>query len=255
MNPQRPQYQDKVWLTLKLVNTAVKYDWLLSLCYFARIRQLYKNGKVYNYSLRKVSRKLDCSPSTLSVHLKKLQANKLITISHGNLQCIGRDNMLKLYPSAMFPIKASTDHQTQLINLKFCLFERNLDKQRKTIQTKKEIIKMHNSAFTPHKKAQRLLKAEKKLNATETSLQINLCLSNRKIGQIYKRSQHTGLRLQKQFNEAGLIISKHNYKVVEREQIGYRAFREKYISNKFHYSNQSGMVFLNLPNRFSYPMH
>lgn len=224
-----------------------------TLAYFIKLRSVHSNGIFYKYSIRKLSNTLNCSPACLSHHLKIMSKNGLISLNNGNLKCIGRDAMFKLYKSATFPVKLSADRKNQLTLLKSTLLIRKLKLENKAIEAKKAIIKMHKSKFTKHGDAKVLLMLERKFikqsgNAVEISLSNNLMLSNNSIGKLINRSKSTGLRLQKELNRLGVIKSSKNTVQIEFKPISFREFRCKYISNKYVYCKCSGLVYLSLPN-------
>jgi len=245
-------YENKAWLTLKLIHTANKFNWLNALATFVQLRSIHTKGIFYNYSIRSLSRQLNCSPTTLSKHIKKLADNGLISVNNGNLCLTGRDKLLKRYPSAEFPVQVSPKRKEQQAYIKFTILNSNLHKQEKIYKLKKDIIKIHQSKKSDPKKTKKLLKLEKTLtlnnSSLETSLSKDFILSNRNIGAMFYRSQATGLRFQKQLNKLKLIRSERNSIIVEPFPISYREFRERYISNKYQHSKKTGLVFKCLPN-------
>lgn len=243
----------KAWLTLKLVRTANKYGWLNTLSYWVQIRGLHKKGIIYNYSLRRLSKQINCSSSTLSTHLEIMSQMGLIKVTDGHLCLIGRSKMLKRFPSAEFAVEVSYNRKRQHAIIKTAILKRKYHECDKINKQKKAIIKIHHSKSSKFKLTKKLLKLQKKLNLTNEQLESSTCndfiLSNKNIGATFYRSQSTGLRLQKQLNQLKLIKSKRNYKIVEPFPISYREFRERYINNKYQHSKKTGLVFRCLPNK------
>lgn len=246
-------YSHKVWLPVGLVRTANEKGWLNSISYFTQIRGLHKKGVIYNFTLRSLSRAINCSPSTLSKHLEIMATNGLISYNNGNLLCTGRAKLLLLFPGAECAIRVINKIADQKTLVKFILIKNKLNTQYKITKLKKDIIKIHHSKRSDPKGTKKLLKAQQKLKLTntqlETSINDDFILSNRNIGATFNQSQSTGLRLQKKFNKLKLIRSQRNFKIVEPFAIPYREFRERYISNKYQHSNKTGLVFRCLPNK------
>lgn len=177
----------------------------------------------------------------------------LISVNNGNLCLTGRNKIKTRYKSVEFAIQTSLDRQSQQDFLRASLIRRKYHLQSNIIQLKKDIIKVHQSKKTDPKHAKSMLKAQRKLGLTnsqlETSLKDYFTLSNRNIGNIFYRSQATGLRIQKRLNKLKLIKSERNTKIVEPFAIPYREFRERYINNKYQHSKSTGLVFRCMPNK------
>lgn len=239
----------------KAIKKATCEGWETSLFYLSQLYCIHKHPVFYNYSIRGLAMLLNCSASTLSVHIKILRQKGFISVKNGNLHLIGRKHLQGRYKQRLTKIPLYATKQDQITYFRFILAKDNLDRQQRKIQLKKNIVKMHTSQRTAHKEAKRLLKAEKTMRSkgidVATSINENLMLTNKKLGALCSRSQRTAIKIQKQFNSLGLVKTCRNMQFVQ-SGLNKRAFFEKYYLGKYLLS-KSGNVFVSLPNIWQLP--
>jgi len=240
-------------LPLALIRKAIKEGWLLSLVYFIHLRQVHRKPVFYNYTLRKISSLIKCSPTTLGTHINILRDKGLLNIKDGHLFLTGSTALSKLYRSFLTPVSVHQSRADQTTALRFVVAKRKLHNQDKVIILKKDIIKLHQHRFTEYAKAKSLLKAKKRLNFNvETSrIEERLVLSNANLGSLCNRSQRTGIKIQKEFNRLGFVETRRNTMILEKGH-NRRSFFAKCLSSK-HQLSSMGNIFVVLPNLWLIP--
>lgn len=121
-----------VFLPVKLIKEAHQQDWLKSLAYFVRLKSLYVNNTHYNFNLRNLSKKLNCSTACLSHHLKVLIRRGLVVEHSGNMSFRGLHKISALYPSKA--IGVPVDHKNQLNAVRAQIIRFNLATQEYNIK-------------------------------------------------------------------------------------------------------------------------
>lgn len=151
----------------------------------------------------------------------------------------------------MVPIPIANNKKSTILNLQFTRILKNLKQQNHVAVKKIEIIKMHNSTYTPKKEAKRMLKQEVKLfNGTEKSVNDYYMMSNKKFGTLTNRSKSTGYLIQKRMNNEGLIKSERNSELYSPQVFDKRAFYNLCLpSNYVHAKN--GLIYKVLPNKLT----
>ncbi len=187
---------------------------------------------------------LNCSPTTVKTHLTVLQKHEIVYLEkHLYLKST---NEFKS-EGKLVPVGIDFNKSKQRDLLRFTLIKRNLHTQYKAYTEKNNTLKLLQGAYFPHKVAKRLLKRNRHLKLTaESSLVNDMTLGNKKIGGICNRSQSTGLRIQKSFNNLYLITS---FKRTEKVETGHvrRSFFEKFTGSSYFLSDK-GTVFKRLTN-------
>lgn len=121
-----------VFLPIKLIRKANEEGWFRSLAYFVRLKSLYVNNTHYDYNLRSLAKRMNCSPACLSHHLKELKSRGLVGDHSGNMtfkgyRKLGQDWGLK-------SIGVPVDHNNQLDLLRAQIIRFNLKQQEYNIK-------------------------------------------------------------------------------------------------------------------------
>lgn len=246
------KYSDKAWLPKELIAQATKDNWLDTLIYFVRIKGLYHKPVFYNYSLRKLSKPLRCSPTTIKHHVDIMIAKNIAFIDGRHLR-LKSTNSLKSEYGYLVPIGLTDNKSDQRNLLRFTLLKRNFHTQFRTYTAKSEALKFHNgevksrSEYISFRKKARLFPEPKKL---ECSIQDVLTLSNKKFGSICNRSQSTGIKIQKALNDMKLITSLSRVKLVCSDKTNRRSFFEQGFDTSYFLTDK-GKVFKRLSNSIS----
>lgn len=247
MNYKKQNFKIKTWLPHKLVKQAVEEGWINTLVYFVQLRKIHSKPLFYNYSLRKLSEPLKCSPTTLSYHLKIMAQKGLIKVTDSNLLLIGSYKLRIQYKSTLTPIKYSLNRKDQLNLIRYSLINNNLYQQNKAIQEKKNVISIHKAPKL--RLLKKIIRKHGSLSNVETSLNEKLILSNMTVGVICNRSQSTGLKIQKALNKLKVVKTKRNVKLCSTERYNRRAFYNLCLPSKYLLS-KDGYVFLSQPNEW-----
>ena len=73
---------------LPIIQKAHTEGWLRSLSIYYKIKILYRNSTIYNYSPNTLARLLDLSANTIRKHIKILERHDLVRYHSGNLTCV-----------------------------------------------------------------------------------------------------------------------------------------------------------------------
>lgn len=241
------KFSNPVYLPLKVVRNAIEQKWDNSLAYYCILKKLYTKPIIYNFSLRKLGATIKCSPTTLSHHIKILSEKGLLSVKNGNLCLKGTRTLNKEVKSILIPIKSCSNKTEQLSYIRYGVVKRNLDIQHKEITLKKAILTIQENVKMTVKTAKKLIKLRNK-QKTEISVYANLVLSNKKFGSLCNRSQSTGSKLQKLFNNNGLIESNKNVVKYSDDFFSRKRFFSLELDAKYFLSNK-GIVYRRLPNR------
>lgn len=255
MNYKQSTYDIYSQLPLKLVKKAIDEEWAYSLCYFIWLRKVHRKPIFYNYTLRKVSELIKCSPATLRHHLNILRDKGLIAIQDKHLFLKGSSALRKEHKSMLVPVLVCNNRTDQLTALRFVLPKRKLHIEDKAISLKKDIISLNNGVFLEPKEFVIAMKWRKKYMwrgvNVETSMKDKLTLSNSQLGYLCNRSQRTAIKIQKAFNTLGLVQTQKNWELVDTG-FNRKAFFSKYFQGKYKLT-KAGNVFRVLPNQWVLP--
>lgn len=122
-------YRKKVYLPIRLINMANEGRWLSSLAYFVRLKALFKNCTIYNFSLRKAAELIKCSPSTLQHHLKILESLGLVRYHYGNITCMGFYRLKEWSGGGSQTAAVDVDNKNQLNLLRLPILNTSLRQQ------------------------------------------------------------------------------------------------------------------------------
>ena len=248
------KYELKTWLPLGVISTSFEEKWERSLVFFIQLRQLHCKPIIYNFSYRKISKELNCSIGTVKKHIILLEEKGLLNFSHGNLMLVGTNKIKNLYKGVLTPVKVVNDKKDQLTCLRYVVIKRNLRLQEKAHKKALDIIYYH-------KQVKGILKAEATMKAktglsVEKGLRSDFLLSNVKIGSLCNRGLHTGLKIQSELNQLGLIQSSSNYKLLKNKNLSRKDFFHlqeyagKFTSPAYSLSSK-GNIYKRLPNKIT----
>lgn len=178
--------------------------WLRSIAYLVKLKAIYKNCTFYNYSLRKVSEKVHCSPATLSHHLKVLEQHGLIRLHAGNLTITGLNKINKELNSETtvgIPVRKLNQYDiVRSLLIKFSL-QRQLYRIRK-----------------------RRVKKLRKISNMENANSSYAGLTCKGIGRLYGLSKESGSRIRRKLEKLGFIKRERKYKSLA-EGVCYEQYR------------------------------
>lgn len=243
------KYDNHIQLPLALIREATACNWLDSLIYYIWLKKLYTKPVFYNYSLRKLATLLQCSPSTISHHIAILSQKGLCFNDGANLRLKSIISHRK-DGGLMVPVAISKNKAEQRMYLRYAIIKRNLHSQVRINSTKNDVIKFHKDEITDFKQYKALIKVAKNyppLKQLESSVQNVLTLSNNKIGKLTNRSQSTGIKIQRAFNNLLLIRSTKRVSQVSILKTDKRGFFEQVLTSH-HFLTNKGYVFKRLSN-------
>lgn len=200
----------RVNISKSLVEKAAKEDWLTTLYYYILIRKLYKTPHIYNYSFRKISRLTGVSTSVIAHHVKIILEKGLAHVHNGNLCFISQAKVNKLISrgNAIINLPFEKNRKRMILELRGVIIVGNLDNQKIHTITRFEIVKKcksENALLSTKEK--KILRKEGGSSQIEKNINGRITLSNKRIGNIFRRSQSTGKRIQRGLNHLGIIRS------------------------------------------------
>ena len=122
-------YRSRVYLPVKLINSANEGSWLLTLAYFVRLKALYKNCTIYDFTGRKAAELIKCSPTTLNFHIKILEELGLARRHHSNMTFIGFDKLKEWSGGGNQTAAVEVDNNNQLNLLRLPILNTSLRQQ------------------------------------------------------------------------------------------------------------------------------
>lgn len=237
-------------MPLAIIQQATDENWLDSLVYFLWLKSVYKHSIFYNYSLRKVSSQIGCSPATLAHHIHILSKHGLCSVRNGHLHLISARKIV-CDKSPFVPVGISMNKAEQRTLLRYTLINRNLFFQCKGFCKKNELLNLVKGVKFNYKDTKRINKALNNASVIETENSITDCmtLSNNKFGNLCNRSASTGTKIQKALNNIGVIRSNKRTKLVAIKQTR-ASFYSLGLNGSFFFA-PNGNVYQRLPNRVS----
>jgi len=242
-------YNDKVYLPLALIKSAINENWLDSLCYYVWMKRMHRKPVIYGYSLRKISAGINCSPTTVKTHLSVLKEHGLVNIYAGNLILISTRKLFT-FNQLMVPVSVSENKAEQRNLLRFAVCKRNLHSQCRQFKAKIDVLKYHKGLVTGFKAVKSALKKVKLYpdqQTLESSMQNEMTLSNKRFGSLCNRSQATGAKIQRAFNSLDLIVSYARTRLIDAKQYSRRVFY-KFDLDLNHFLSKRGQIFKRLSN-------
>ena len=250
------KFKTKTWLPIAVIRDAVKNEWVSSLAVLVMLKGIHNNNTFYNYSTRSIAKLIGLSHSTVHKHLKVLIDKNLIVIRNNNLTIRGVRKVAKERGNELLlPISKEKKHSKNLTTIKnvikSTLIVRNIQKQKKAITEKSEVIMYCNGNHSFIKNTKHLKKVKRSLaKFSEVSPEKNFnnqtMLSLGKIGSLIKRSQETGKRFKKQLIDLGLITSRKNSELVCNRKYTRRDFFMMELP-KGYFLSKAGYLYLNKP--------
>lgn len=186
-----------VFIPIKLIKEAHQQDWLRSLAYFVRLKSLYVNNTHYNFNLRNLSKKLNCSPACLSHHLKLLIRRGLVVEHSGNISFRGLRKISELYGPKN--IAVPIDHANQLDLLRAQIIRFNLATQEYNIR-KSGVQKCPRRNQTPNTRSERMYSCYAGLSAPG-------------FGKVLGLSASQGAALRSKMIQLGLLSFRRRYSI------------------------------------------
>lgn len=211
------------FLPLNIILTANKHDLFNTVRVLLRLRTLFKNRVIYNYSILKLSQLSGLSRTCIRKHLPIIIKQGWATIQGNNLKFTGINKLKKHEKETCVPILISGDKNTQLTYIKHTLIVLNLGNQQKAIKEKSKIISQ-----------QKVSKAVYNKHRSERSINNDLTLSNRKFGKLFNKSESTGKKLQSRLRKLNLIKSYSRYIKIKDNGTQFEA---KYLGGMYKVIN------------------
>lgn len=208
----------RVNISKKIIEQAFNDGWHDSLYYYIKIKTLYTNPIIYNYSYRKISRLTEVSTSVLSKHIKILINNKLAHVRNGHLCFYSQDKIIqdfKKNEKSIINLPVHKEKRKMIDELRGVVVVRCLDSQIERIFKNSEIVKKCGIADCPvfKKEMKALIKAGGS-QQMEKNINRRITLSNKGFGKLFNRSQASGKLYQRRLNRLGVIRSKEKIVII-----------------------------------------
>lgn len=207
-----------MYIPVGLIKNANNNGWIKSLSYFLKLKALYNNNTHYNYTLRSLSIKIDCSPACLQRHIKVLSSKGLITFTGKNITFVGLKKMQVLYNTNNIPVIINFKKQVQV--LRSILIKFNLQSQQYVLGKSSEVN--NAKGLIPFTK-------KEKRNSSYVGL------SSFGFGKVLNCSSSSGSRIRKELHNMGLINCERVYSKLFENNVPLNTYlilkQEKAIPN------------------------
>lgn len=198
---------------------AIEEGWTKQLAYFGHIAMLTGNRTIFNYTSRKLAKKLGKSHGTVNTHVQFLIEKGLLFIEYGNLKCISKKDMQslvsernkKLTGKGFLKIKVHNKILHTEWNICARVVLNNLKRQKHVSRIKSEVNaickKISSNSYITGKEYARYKKLKLSQTKTEKGTGENICfLSDGAISKLLKGRSISAVRSMVDFwVEQGLI--------------------------------------------------
>jgi len=234
----------------------LEQDRLALMYYYFRLRNIYKANVFFKQSTASIAKLIGVKKSSLYHYLRQMAQLGWVYYNHRGDLCLKGINSLKKDKYELcykVPIKETKAEQVAAFRLVSCVD--NLRMQTRIMAKKAELTHSYrNNLPISGKLIKFMRKMEINPNKDLQPTEKRLNLSNAKIGCLNYRSQSTGRRIQKKWNELGLVTSAQNIKVLQKN-VDYMTYMYslKYANkDKVFYSYaDKGVIFSQGPNFLS----
>jgi DNA-binding Lrp family transcriptional regulator len=230
-------FRKYVNIPVKLIESANNEGWLRSLGYFVRLKAAFKKPTFYNFSLRKASEAIKCSPATLAHHLRVLEAEGLVRYHSGNLTCMGKKDLKKKFGSRKVErVVVSKENGFDL--LRSIVIKINLTRQ--AYQSRRNAGRISTPSFAPKV-------------AKNSSVKDYVGLSCKKIGYLLNLGKSSGLRIRRKLENFGVVRSERVVVELFRglTYSDYLELKRNYVIPYYSYYKR-GSIYQPLHNRIEY---
>lgn len=209
-----------------LVDVAAKEGWLRSLGYWMMAKNTFRNSSIYEFSVVKLSKVMDCSYHCAKTHYNVWLKQGLVrTLKNGTLQFCGLKEMGLVGSRSeensyykLIRINMFSNIREQLMCLESRAVLKYINKQAFSLIKKCEVLKnlklvekkrLTSSEYKKWKYAKSIVenKFGGNINTILESFNKNICLSNDKIAELVGCSLSYANNLKKFFNYAGILTT------------------------------------------------
>lgn len=245
------KYRNKTWLPFAMIETAVREEWDLSLCYLVKLKGIHQNNTFYNFSYRSLAKTIGVSHSAMARHIKILSQKGIVRIQNGNLTIVSAKKLATKYETFLVAISKEKKFSNKISNvrtaIRFAIINRNLHKQKIVSEEKAEVIKISEGKTLSKDELKQYKKSMKKFNfEPEKRFEKDTVMSLRKFGKLIGRSQETGKRLKKVLIEQKLITSQKRTDLVSTRKYSRSSFFMLELPTGYFLS-RAGYIYLNRP--------
>tara|TARA_B100000963_G_C22629359_1_gene674075 strand:- start:752 stop:1531 length:780 start_codon:yes stop_codon:yes gene_type:complete len=250
----------KVRVTHSLIKRLIKSDEILTFSYFVKLKYLYSNSTIYNFSIRKASRLINVSPNSIKVHINRMNRMGIINIvknkSGGvNITFSSINKVSKIYGvnhnnkcgSIMF--RDSENVQDIKTRLYSKVLINNLNKQRYSIKGKSnslmrkrdQLDKLRKSGISPE-----VLK--RSIASERINFDTFICCDT--IGEMLCKTKMTGYNQLMKMVSMGILSVKKKYMTVlkncKKEDFENLCNNGELIKGKHYYSRKDSSIIKNV---------
>ena len=219
------------------------------LYYSYKLSHTSKTRVIKDFSYGKAAQLLNCSKATAHKQVKSILKAGLAKIQeNGNLVFLGVNKLKSKETDIVIQIPILENKSKQIAAFRYAITYRNIVAQRKSINYKNQIVEKANTKFGKVSKAAlKMVRSKGGFEKFRSSINNRITLSNKKFGKVLKRSQSSGKRYQKQFNELGFIKSEFRWeKVCKCTYSSINHLRE--AKNCFFINYYNGHAYIRLSN-------
>ena len=249
----------KVRVTHSLINKWIEYDEILTYCYFIKLKYLYSNSTIYNFSLRKAAILIGVSPNSIKSHLRKMEKMEIIKIKKNkngktNITFTSIKKISRIYgikhdnKCGSIEFHASESVQVIKTRLYSKVLLNNLNKQKYIIKGKT------NSLMRKVDKLKKIKSNDSEYHSLQKSIaseRINLDVSicSQTVGNMFHKTKMTGYNQLKKIARMGIVtLNKRIVPVLRnctRDKFEYYCTHGEMFKGKFFYSSKESSIMKN----------
>lgn len=250
----------RVRITHTLIKKLIKSEEILTFCYFIKLKYIYSNSTIYNFSIRKAARLIDVSPNSIKFHLKKMEEMGIVNIIKNkkggkNITFSSISKISKIYgvnhnnKCGSIIFRDSENVQDIKTRLYSKVLINNLNKQRYTIKGKS------NSLMRKKDQLKKLSKSGINTDFLERSIareRINfdtfICCDT--IGDMLNKTKMTGYNQLIRMTEMGIVTLNKKYMTVlencKEEDFDNLCKNGNLIKGKHYYNRKKSSILKNV---------
>jgi len=249
---------NKVRITHSFINKLIECDQILTFSYFIKLKYLYSNSTIYDFSLRKAARLIDVSPNSIKKHLsimKKMGVIKVVKNKRGkeNITFSSIRKISKLYGikqnsrcgSVLF--HKSDSVQTIKTRLYSKILINNINKQKYTIKSKSNSIMRKKDQVKKIKDENLKLSLNRSIESERINFDTFICC--RTIGDMFLKTKMTGYNQLLKMVDLGIFsIQKKSIPILEctRKEFNELLDFGNLVKGKYYYSHKNASIMKNV---------
>lgn len=257
---QKYFFLKKVRIAHNLIKKLIDSDEILTFCYFIKLKYLYTNSTIYNFSLRKASKMIGVSPNSIKFHLNKMEEmgivkfvkNKKggINITFSSIEKISKKYGIN-YSSKCGSIDFHNSENVQSIKTKLYskVLINNINKQKYIIKSKSNSLMRKRDQIKKLSKSGAIPENLKRSIANER-INFDTFICCETIGDMFNKTKMTGYNQLLKMVNMGIVSIKKKYTPVlencSKSDFDYLCEKGELIKGKYYFKRKDSSIYKNI---------